>query len=166
VKLCIGLFGTCGKSSWRQRCIERYEQRDITFFNPQVEDWDPSLAEVEAAHLAEDSIILFPVTGETYGLGSIAETGFSIAQALKLDDRRSFVIMVDQQLDAVLMEDKTLAQESLRGRALIKQHLLYLALPNVYVVKDLEELLAVSLELWSAHQHLAPLRHLNVARNQ
>jgi hypothetical protein len=154
-KLCIGMFGTCGETTWRKELfIPHYEKTmglkdGVEFFNPQVEEWDASMAEIEAEHLAEDAIILFPITHETYGLGSIAETGFSLLNAIRLDDRRDFIIMVDQYLDDELMENKELAKESLRGRALILQHLKKLNFSNVYIVDTLDEMLEVSSMLFS-----------------
>jgi len=129
--------------------MEVYKQQDIPFFNPQVDDWEPEMAVEEARHLAEDEIILFPVTNETYGLGSISEVGFSILNAIKLDDRRDFVIMIQQELDPSL-DDEKLKKESLRGRALVFQHLKKLAFGNVYLVNSLQEMLEVSLTLYEA----------------
>lgn len=177
--LCIGLFGTCGGSQWREPFEAAYRERDIPCYNPQVEDWDPSLAEIEAEHLAEDQIILFPITNETYAFGSLAETGFSMLNAISLDDRRSFVIHIAQdiaptdpkgaKLDDQLNEDgsknpNSQAKASLRTRALVKQHLKKLQLPNVYVVEELDEMLAVSLKLWDATKITYSLRDLNPHR--
>jgi hypothetical protein len=143
----IGLFGTCGNSTWRKKFIEEYQKQGIEFFNPQIDDWKPELADIEAENLAEDAIILFPVTGETYGTGSLAETGFSIAQAIRLDDRRDFVIMIEKDLDESL-NDEVARKESLRARALVKQHLKKLNLSNLYIVENLDEMLEVSLRLY------------------
>lgn len=178
--LCIGLFGTCGGSQWRERLfIPAYEKAGIEYYNPQVEDWDPSLAEVEAEHLANDAIILFPVTSETYAFGSLAETGFSMLNAIDLDDRREFVIYIAQEIDAVdpkgsRLDDRlnddgsrnpsSKAKDSLRTRALVKQHLRKLRLPNVYVVDSLEEMLEVSMKLWESVRIRYPLRELNPHR--
>lgn len=178
--LCIGLFGTCGGSRWRENTfIPAYEEAGIEYFNPQVEDWDPSLAAIEADHLANDQIILFPITNETYAIGSLAETGFSILNAMKLDDRREFVIYIaddiaakdpkGQPLDDQLNPDGTKnpnsrAKESLRARALVLQHLRKLQIPNVYVVDSLEEMLKVSLTLWESSKIRYPLRELNPHR--
>ena len=178
--LCIGLFGTCGGSRWREeQFIPRYDKLGIAWYNPQVEDWDPSLAEVEAEHLANDAIILFPVTGETYAFGSLAETGFSMLNAISLDDRRSFVIYIAQGIDAkdpkgALLDDQlnedgsknpgSRAKDSLRTRALVREHLAKLRLPNVYVVDSLEEMLDVSLKLWESTKITYPLRSLNPHR--
>ena len=156
----IGLFGTCGKSQWRVSFIERYTALEISFFNPQVENWDPSCAEREAEHLANDQIILFPITNETYAFGSLAETGFSVLQAIRLDDRRDFIIMV--AMDLIPSLDNDLARkESLRGRALVKQHLKKLRLPNLYVVDTLEEMLEVSIQLHEAALLREPLKRFN-----
>lgn len=157
--LCIGLFGTCGKSVWRQnlfipKYLEYGLKDGIDFFNPQVENWNPGLAEVEAEHLAEDSIICFPVTSETYAFGSLAETGFSILQSLKFDDRRDLIIMIDPVLDSELMKDEEKAKESLRARALVKQHLKKLRYNNLYLVDTLQEMLDLSLLLYDNQKKL------------
>jgi hypothetical protein len=155
--LCIGLFGTCGDSKWRSTFIKKYQEDGIEYFNPQVDDWKPELAQVEADHLANDRIILFPVTSETYGTGSLAETGFSILQAIRLDDRRHFVIMIEDELDEHLHENEQAAKESLRARALVKQHVNKLNFSNVHVVDNLDEMLQVSLILHEAEKKLAKL---------
>jgi len=152
-KNCIGLFGTCGKSLWRDAFMEKYKEMGVDFFNPNVADWKPELAEIEAEHLASDQIVLFPITNETYATGSLAETGFSILNAIKLDDRRDFVIMVSQELEQELMEkNPDTAKESLRARALVKQHLKKLGFSNLFVVDSLEEMMEVSITLWESHQ--------------
>lgn len=150
MELCIGLFGTCGKSKWRDPFITMYDKNNINFFNPQVDDWEPSMAEKEAHHLAHDAVILFPVLGETYGLGSLAETGFSILNALKLDDHRHFVIMIEKDLDEKLKSNPELYKESARARALIKEHLSKIHFSNVYVVDSLEKMLNISVVLYGA----------------
>lgn len=161
-KLCVGLFGTCGQSRWRDRFVELYQQLRIEYYNPQVPEgtWKSEMAEEEAEHLAEDAIILFPVTGETYATGSLAETGFSILNAIKLDDRRDFIIMIEHDLDEAL-NDPVARKESTRARALVKQHLKKLRLSNLYVVENLAEMLEVSLTLYEAAKLRFPLQRFN-----
>lgn len=140
--VCIGLFGTCGNSTFRQeKFIPEFEKLNIPYFNPQVEDWSPALAIVEAEHLANDRVVMFPITSETYGLGSLSEVGLSLLNAIKLDDRRYFIVMIDDKLDDELMKDKVLSKESLRNRALVKQHLLKLNFSNVFLVETLDQML-------------------------
>lgn len=148
--LCIGMFGTCGtkeQSPWRGDFKKGYEERGITFFDPQKDNWQPEDADIEADHLADDQIILFPITSMTYGLGSLSEVGFSILQAIKLDDRRDFIVLIDSFLDESL-NDPNFIKESLRGRALVKKHLEKLRLDNLYVVNTLDEMFDLSIELY------------------
>lgn len=151
MKNCIGLFGTCGESKWRDPFIDLFKSKGIDFFNPQVDDWDPSLAKIEAEHLASDSIILFPITSETYATGSLSEVGFSILNSIRLDNRRDFVVMIEQRLEEELMEDLERAKDSLRSRALVYEHLMSQNLSNIYLVETLEEMLEVSEILYSSN---------------
>lgn len=149
--LCIGLFGTCGNTTWRKDFISKYEMEDpkIIYYNPQVDNWTPGCAVEEANHLASDSVILFPVTRETYGMGALAETGFSILQAIRLDDRRDFIIMVEFDLtESLKQENPTLAKESMRARALVNNHLNKLRLKNVFLVQNLVEMYQLSVVLY------------------
>lgn len=153
--VCIGLFGTCGSSLWREDFINKYKATGKNYFNPVVTDWNPSFAKVEASHLANDSIILFPVLEETYAFGSISEIGFSILQTLRLDDRRDVVVLIRDYLTDDLMEnDAGKAKDSLKARALVYEHLKKLQLPNVYLVDTLDEMLEVSLILYNNQKDL------------
>ncbi|MFA6392050.1 MAG: hypothetical protein WCW66_04875 [Patescibacteria group bacterium] len=158
--LTIGLFGTCGSSTWRAKFIKLYQDLGVAFFNPQVEDWTPECAVEEAQHLAEDAVILFPVTDESYGTGSLAETGFSILNAIRLDDHREFVIMIDDKLNDEL-NDPVARKESLRARALVREHLRKLRLANVFLVDSLDEMLELSLVLYRAQELREPFRKYN-----
>ena len=130
-KITIGLFGTCGKSTWREKFMEAYANADIDYFNPQKEGWSPADADIEAEHLMNDQILLFPVTSETYAFGSLAETGFSIMQALKFAEHRDIVVMIEPDVDMdestmsmnELSQHSVLRKETQRARALVKAHL-------------------------------------------
>ncbi len=145
----IGLFGTCGNSQWRNKFIETYKKLNIDYFNPVKDDWKPEDAEIEAEHLANDEIILFPVTDETLGLGSLGEVGFSILQAIKLDSNRDIVIMIDKDLNDEAKDyfDDSMVRESIKMRALIRAHLKKLNYPNVYLVDNLSNMLLITLHL-------------------
>ena len=149
----IGLFGTCGGSRWRDQFVISYEVQGIAYFNPQVEHWSPALAAVEAQHLATDDIILFLVTGETAGFGSLAEIGFALCQAVT--SSRYFVFLIEPTVDPDPEADPVLAKESLRARALVRAHLSLNTLPNVFVCETRQQMLDVSLAL---HRGLGLLR--------
>jgi len=143
----IGLFGTCGGSKWRDQFMAAYDARGISYFNPQVDNWTPEMADIEARHLVEDDIILFPVTGETAGTGSLAEIGFSLFQAAKAGTNRYFVFMVDAECDPTKVTDPMLAKESRRARTLVRAHLRKNTHPSVFVCDTFEEMLDISLFL-------------------
>jgi hypothetical protein len=155
----VGLFGTCGGSTWRTPFMAMLDSQGIPYFNPQVETWTPELADVEAWHLANDRLILFPVTDETFGFGSLAETGFSLQSALALNTNR-FVMLyiapaVNPQLAASSPEQ---ADASRRARKLALAHLAKAQNPNVFVVKSLEEMQAKVLRLYAALELLDSVR--------
>ncbi|HQV64764.1 MAG TPA: hypothetical protein PKZ56_00845 [Candidatus Paceibacterota bacterium] len=143
----IGLFGTCGKSKWREPFIKKYNELGINYFNPQVDNWDGTFAKQEAEHLSKDQIILLPVTDETYGSGSLTEIGFSILQTIQPDDLRYFIVLTDDDISDRLT-DKVARDESLRSRKLVKEHLSKLHLNNIYIVQSLDEMLKISLEVY------------------
>ncbi len=149
---CIGLFGTCGDTTFRQDLfIPEYEKLGIDYFNPQVDDWRPELADVEADHLMYDTVQCWPVLGSTYGAGSLAEQGYSIASSLRArSPLPKFVIpMIELTLDDNLT-DEVARKESLRARKLAATHMANNESPFVYQVESLEEMLAVSISLYSA----------------
>ena len=151
----IGLFGTCGTTTWRRDFIQTFEDLAIAYYNPQVAEWTPELAKLEARNLVSDDSILFPDTGQTYGTGSLAETGFSILQVLKsiqnAQTYRKVIVYIEQGLDQQLVADNPVAaKESSRARALVAAHLDHVKDPNVYVVKSMQEMLALSIQLYPA----------------
>lgn len=153
---CIGLFGTCGTSTWREKFMDKYDEENLSgepilYYNPQVLDWKPEDAIIEADHLASDNIILFPITGETYGDGSLSEVGFGVLSAIKLDDRRDFVVMIDMVLSDELLKDKARSKDNLRSRALVLAHLNKLNLPNVHMVGSLDDMLSTSIIIHHAN---------------
>lgn len=83
----IGAFGSCGDprnpnyTSWRSEFLipglKKHGLGLEDVFNPEVEEWDPSLAALEARHLGRDTVIALPVTNQTPGAASIAEAGLA-----------------------------------------------------------------------------------------
>lgn len=161
--LCVGLFGTCGGSTWRDDFVAKYQDLKFEYFNPNKPDWKEEDAIIEAEHLANDKIILFPITSETYATGSLAEVGFSILNAIRLDDRRYFVVMIEQSL-APELDDPIARKESLRSRALVIQHLKKLRLDNVYIVENLEQMLDISITLYQSEKIKEGLERFNPHR--
>ena len=158
IGLCIGLFGTCDKIRWRDPFMQKYDELGIKYFNPMVDNWHPGMVPLEAEHLKEDPIILFPVLALSYGLGSLSEIGFGPLKALRQNKYRSFVILVDDDVTEELKaKDEAKAKDSLRSRKLVKGHLKGLNMPNVYLVETLEQMLETSLKLHGIHSSMETL---------
>lgn len=141
--------------------MARYEELEISYFNPMVDDWHPGMVALEAQHLAEDQVVLFPILKESYGLGSLSEIGFGPLKALRQNKNRSFIIMIDKEVTEELKaQDAMRAKNSRNARALVLGHLKDLDLPNVYIVDTLEKMLDISTKLHFIHTLTAAVRSL------
>jgi hypothetical protein len=152
-QITIGLFGTCGNSKWRDSFIQKFEESNIAYFNPLVPDWIEEYAGIEAEHLVEDEIILFPVTDETFGFGSLAETGYSISQALRSNSEKFVVIFIAPDVNEFLWTiDPVQAKESKKARSLAMAHVKRQAklFPNVYIVDSMESMKTITFMLYAA----------------
>jgi len=155
----IGLFGTCGDSTWRDPFMARYDSLGIPYFNPQVDNWTPELADVEAWHLANDVLVLFPITSETFAAGSLAETGFSALTAMRTNENRFVMLFIDPTVAGTLVaQNPQAAEDSVRARKLVTAHLKQNPLPNVFVVESLEQMLEQSIKLFAALELINSVR--------
>ena len=158
----IGLFGTCGGSRWREPFIAAYDAHGIASFNPQVDNWTPELADVEAWHLANDQLILFPITSETFAFGSLAETGFSVQSALSLNANRFVVLYIEPDVsESLKAQSPEQADASRRARKLAMAHLAKVTNPNVFVATSLPDMLKKSLQLYAVLEMLEAVRETN-----
>ncbi len=153
----VGLFGTCDKNRWRDSFMEQYKTQGIDYFNPMVDDWHPGLVAEEAKHLAEDAIILFPILGWSYGVGSLSELGFGPLRAMRQNSHRSFILYIEEELHERL-DDPARCKDSFNARKLVLGHLKGLGAPNVYVVDSLQKMFDTSVTLYAAHKKLAEAR--------
>ena len=143
---CVGLFGTCGSSTWRDPFVETFRAKGVDYFNPQVADWTPELATVEADHLAGDAIVMMAVTGETVGAASLVEAGLLVARAIQ-EPNRFFLLYIEEEVDPSLEG----AKDSNRARRLLLEHLSrFDRVPNIEVASSLEGALDLSVKLWRA----------------
>jgi hypothetical protein len=160
--ICIGLFGTCDNNRWRDSFMAKYTELGIEFFNPMVDDWHPGMVPLEAQHLANDEIILFPILGWSYGEGSLSELGFGPLKAMRQNKNRSFVFFIEVSLHERLT-DPDRCKASLRGRKLILGHLTELDAPNIYIMDSLEQMLETSTKLHEVHTILKTLKSVQTA---
>lgn len=132
----VFLAGTCGGDMWRTPFEASLEKHGVTYFNPQVDDWEPWMSEHENECLAHSPLVLFPVLRSTLGLGSLAEIGFSILSVLRSiqnGQRRDLIVYIDQEVnpDVTIKEPQpdgskktvpagpAVIEESIRARELV-----------------------------------------------
>lgn len=152
---CIGLFGTCDNSTWRNSFIEEYEKLGIEYFNPDAGDnWHPGMIEDENRHLNNDIIILFPVLTESLGTGSLGEIGFSVLNVTRNvmnGKNQTLVVLIDRECHDV-RKSVLLREESNRARKLVRSKMEVVRHPNIFLVETLEEMKEVSLQLWNIQE--------------
>lgn len=150
----IGLFGTCGLSTWRNKFVDAYTKNGINFFNPQLPEgvWTADRADEfvqqENYNLKNNQIILFPVTNETTGQGSLAEIGFSVLDTIRNLNQRYLIVLID--LDCKCSKSSALQiEESKRSRKLVKSKIEIESKSNPYIflVNNFDDMLNLSIEL-------------------
>lgn len=167
-KQCVGLFGTCDNSKWRDAFINYYVDNNIDFFNPDAGDnWHPGMIEDENRHLLEDDVILFPVLSESLGLGSLGEIGFSVMNVIRNIENGSnqhLVVMIDDECTSEKATDSE-KNHSNRTRKLVKSKLLKVTHPYVIVVDNLEDMLTVSHALLEVNENLDKIKRVFDVKN-
>lgn len=154
----VGMFGTCGASTWRKPFMEAFDALGVPFFNPQVLNWSPELAEVEAKHLSDDPIILFPITNETLAVASLTETGYAVANASVNSDRYVIVLVAQDVSEDLVEQSPQAAADSMRARKLVLAHLARIDHPRIMLVSSLEAMLAATLKVYAARELLRASR--------
>ena len=114
----VGLFGTCGGSTWRDGVMNRLSSAGVGFFNPVVPNWTPECAAEEAKHLAGDKALIMNITGETEAYGSLAETGWAQRSAENNGQDLYFVIQDFKEVG----KDVDPKHPANRARKLVKAH--------------------------------------------
>lgn len=162
VDVTIGLFGTCDNVPWRDRFMEAYKEKGISYFNPMIDNWQemmdlhragkgPNPAEVETQHLRNDEVILFPVLQDSLGMGSLAELGFSVSTVVRniLNGKNQLMCFL---IDDTCTDERKNAEQrkdSNRTRALVKNKLIkFISYPNIVLVNSLEEMFTTSFDLY------------------
>jgi hypothetical protein len=91
--------------------------------------------------------LVFALTGETYGTGSLAEIGFAVAQVKGTD--RHLLAYVEASL-AEALTDQVARKESERARRLVIAHMQELRLANVMLLDSVDAMLDESIRLGRA----------------
>ena len=157
---CIGLFGHCGRQRWRDSFIERYEQESINYYNPFKDDYDSAIdGPLEASNMAENKIVVFPITNQSFGMISLNE----VSIATNMSEDRHLIVLVDDNVmsdvsisnrnntysdETLASINKEMSRASVSSRNLVRFHLEKLNKPNVHLVSSLDDMLELSVVLY------------------
>lgn len=75
----VFLGGSCGTTTWRRDiAIPALEKNGISYYNPQVADWNPSLVEKEKNAKKNSQCLVFVISRETSSAASMIEAAYYI----------------------------------------------------------------------------------------
>lgn len=155
-KSTIGLFGTCGSSTWRQEFVEHCKLNKISFYNPQLGEgeWNPDFAneyvQQEHFHLANDDIVVFAITNETTAPVSLSEFAFSIMDVVRsLKNRHIIMYIAEDCVDPKASIDAINASIKARKTVLPKMEKLSTETDCVYLCSNLKDLFSLTFEIES-----------------
>lgn len=133
----VGLFGTCGSSKWRAPIMTQLDLVGIKYFNPVVEDWTPECRANEVHHASTDKVIVTVITGETEGVGSLAELGW---MALGAKERGQYLV--------IFIEDHP-DKSNNKVRDLVRKYIIDAeeSMPQLYLVNSVEEIVPTVIDI-------------------
>jgi hypothetical protein len=150
----VGLFGTCGQSTWRTAFIKSLNENNIKFYNPQLGEgeWTADRADefvqIENYNLKNNELILFPITDETTAQGSLAEIGFSVADTIRNIGERYLIVYIDPNCNApnavnAQIEDSKRSRKLVHSKCILESQIN----PKVIITNSLQEMHKLSLEI-------------------
>jgi hypothetical protein len=110
----VGWFGsTHTLAQWRKdrQFLRVFQDNEVMGFDPQVDDWDPSYAAIEAEVLANASVMVIRLENNELlngSLGSIAEIGLALTSAALRG--QIIIISIEDNLLTTLNEPGAIAQ--------------------------------------------------------
>eukprot|EP00301_Raphidiophrys_heterophryoidea_P001254 c10610_g1_i1.p1 GENE.c10610_g1_i1~~c10610_g1_i1.p1 ORF type:complete len:191 (+),score=50.30 c10610_g1_i1:181-753(+) len=70
----VFLGGSCNPTTWRHEiAVPKLEALNITFYNPQVDEWSPELVALEAHFKTTAQVLLFVIDDATRAVASMVE---------------------------------------------------------------------------------------------
>jgi len=97
----VFLGGSCNPTTWRKQIvIPLLEKQGITYYNPQVEKWNPSLVAEEAKAKESAELLFFVIDQRTLALASMIEVVELISRG------RQLVLVLQQMHDGQVLEER------------------------------------------------------------
>jgi hypothetical protein len=133
----VGWFGsTHASAAWRKEAsfLEIFQKEQVVGFDPQIDDWEPSFARIEAEVLADASVLVLRLENNELlngSLGSIAEIGLALTSAALRG--QIVIVSIEEGLLTSLNEPGAIAQYMM----------LEMSLENVEKIPELKGLLRI-----------------------
>ena len=130
----VFLGGSCNPTTWRADiAIPLLESKEITFFNPQVDEWSEELVAIEAKAKEDAEVLLFVIDNKTRGITSMLEATENISRGRK-------VILVIVPYDEITVDDVPLEGSEKKDLSRARKYLLDIAKRHeTAVYNDVEE---------------------------
>ena len=146
----VGWYGSVhGAAEWRKDrgFLAIFREHSVVGFDPQIDDWDPSYARIEAEILATASVIIIRLENNELlngSLGSIAEIGMALTSAALRG--QVVIISIEDGLLTSLNESGAIAQYMMLEMSLndLEQNDQLSGLLKIHRGDDLEELATIS----------------------
>eukprot|EP00472_Partenskyella_glossopodia_P005521 CAMPEP_0197524062 /NCGR_PEP_ID=MMETSP1318-20131121/8821_1 /TAXON_ID=552666 /ORGANISM="Partenskyella glossopodia, Strain RCC365" /LENGTH=320 /DNA_ID=CAMNT_0043076919 /DNA_START=30 /DNA_END=993 /DNA_ORIENTATION=+ len=98
----VFLGGACNPTTWRKDiAMPFFNDKKITYYNPQVEVWDPKLIVLEGIVKACSRILLFVLSGQTRAISSMVEVTEYIQHG------RDVVLVIQDMIKGVEIHGET-----------------------------------------------------------
>lgn len=105
----VFLGGSCNPTTWRHKIsIPILKKNEITFFNPQVDEWNENLIDAENHAKETANILFFVIDGETRAIASMLEVTELICQ------NRKMILVINQIKDKQLIDNKEITDRELK----------------------------------------------------
>lgn len=117
----VFLGGSCNPTTWRTEiALPMLDEAEISYYNPQVDDWSPELIDIERKAKAQACNYLFVIDGQTRAIASMIEAAGLITSMIP----EIMYLVVDDipegaEIDGALVSKREL-QDLNRGRAYLR----------------------------------------------
>ncbi|EGD78949.1 hypothetical protein PTSG_01922 [Salpingoeca rosetta] len=147
----VFLGGACNPTTWRRDvAIPFLEQHDVTYYNPQVDEWYPELMQEEERAKQAADVLLFVFDHTTRGVASMVEVAVNAATrpqslVVALSPLPPHSVICGEQLDQRQIDDIN------RGRAILRTLLRDEGVPVFASIQD-----ALTYTVCAVHRNSRP----------
>merc|ERR1711998_663587 len=118
----VFLGGSCGTTVWRRDvAVPLLQSAGVTFYNPQKDDWDDSMIELEEQAKARASLLLFVIDDTTRALASMVEAASAISAGRKV------ILVVQKVASGLVISGDSVSESELKDMNRAREYLVNIA---------------------------------------